>query len=842
MKTYLLDLTAAELAGPAIAGGKGHGVGRLHRYGLPVPEALTLSADACRDALGADFLAQAMPLAERRSRVMSLPFPPTLAADIEIALRARGWLTLPLAVRSSATQEDSRSASFAGLHHSQLNMQGLPAVLDAIRAVWASQWSDAATVYREHRGLPPADGRMAVVIMPMVEARCSGIAFSCHPLTGRDDQVVISAVAGLAEQLVAGVVNGEEIVLTFPRDVTQAIAIERNGNNTLSQEQAQDLARLVRDAALALDLAEPWYDFEWTWDGRQFQLVQARPITTHAWPSYPGLTGQGTMWSNGNTRDVVPDVMDAFDWGPARQMVNLMLEQGWHRAGYRLLPGAQRVALIQGRLYLNVSLLQWEGYDALGIQPTLLNRMMGGHHSDIVVPPATFRQKLRRLGHILRYARQDKGARRNGRAQIANTHALCTRWRQEDLSRLDNPALVERMQTYVSHMYGQLDMIYLQGSSGGGLSMLMDLLERHLPGEAAALSAALMAGGPPSVTAQQNLDLLKLAALARQDPAASAMLLAGTNWQSLPTEHPFRLAFTTFLERYGHRGIYETYVRSPRWREQPGYLLEQITALMQQDADALPQRQQAAQQAAWQRLDSTLPWSARILARQFLHKAQVECNDREAARSAFAAFGEVMRLLALEIGQRLTSSGHIDAAAQAFQLLPEEMTAALLGQLSTHATRHRVRDRMRQAKHWQENPAAEVVLDGKSIAPPPIQASNASWHGLAIGVGKAQGAARLIRHPSESARLVPGDVLVAPSTDPAWTPLFLKAGALVMETGGYLSHGAIVARELCIPAVANLPGILTQLQDGQPLVVDGWRGTINLVNTTPQKGELRPDA
>ncbi|TDR79719.1 PEP/pyruvate-binding domain-containing protein [Paludibacterium purpuratum] len=835
MKTYLLDLAAAEHAGPAIAGGKAYGLGRLHRYGLPVPDMLVLTAAACRDALGEDFLAQAIPQAERRSQVASRPLPPELAAQIEAALSPRGWLERPLAVRSSATQEDSRSASFAGLHQSRLHVRGLTAVLDAIPAVWASQWSDEAAAYRAHRGLPPADGGMAVVIMPMIEARCSGIAFSCHPLSGRDDQVVISAISGLADQLVAGAVNGEEIVLTFPRDITQAIAIQRDRSAILSDEEAQTLARLVRDAAQALDLAEPWYDFEWTWDGRHFQLVQARPITTHVWPSYPGLSGQGTIWSNGNTRDVVPDVMDAFDWGPSRQMVNLMLEQGWRRAGYRLLPGAQRAALIQGRLYLNVSLLQWEGYDALGIQPALINRMMGGHHPDIVVPPATLRQKLRRLGHMLRYAWQDKGARRNGRAQVADTHARAAQWRREDLSRLDGPALAERMLAQAGHVYAQLDLLYLQGSSGGSLSMLMELLERHLPGEAAALSAALLAGGPPSVTAQQSLDLLALSALARQDQAASSMLRAGADWRTLPAEHPFRLAFAAFLERYGHRGIYETYVRSPRWREQPGYLLEQITALMQQDPDALRQRQQAAQQAAWQRLNSALPWGARIQARLFLRKTQVECNDREAARSAFSAFGEAMRLLALEIGQRLTNSGHLGAAAQTFQLLPEEMIAALHGQLPTHATRHRVQDRLRQAKHWQENPAAEVVLDGKSIAPPPILASDASWRGLAIGVGQAQGAARLIRHPSESARLAPGDVLVAPSTDPAWTPLLLKAGALVMETGGYLSHGAIVARELCIPAVANLPGILAQLQDGQPLAVDGWCGTVSIVNTAPSQ-------
>jgi pyruvate,water dikinase len=100
------------------------------------------------------------------------------------------------------------------------------------------------------------------------------------------------------------------------------------------------------------------------------------------------------------------------------------------------------------------------------------------------------------------------------------------------------------------------------------------------------------------------------------------------------------------------------------------------------------------------------------------------------------------------------------------------------------------------------------------------------WSGISVSPGIASGSARIVRHPNDAAHLLQGDILVAPSTDPGWTPLFLRAAAIVMETGGFLSHGAIVAREYGIPAVANVPGILKALHDGEPIAVDGSRGRV----------------
>ncbi|MBI2306311.1 MAG: phosphoenolpyruvate synthase [Rhodocyclales bacterium] len=802
----ILDFAAAADAGPRLAGGKGHQLGRLARYGLPVPDGFVLTTAAFAQAASLD-----------------------LEALVAGALRARGWEATPLAVRSSAPMEDSRRASFAGIHHSALNVVGSAAVAAAVRAVWDSLAAPQAVAYRARLGIDEA--AMAVVVMPMVPAVAAGVAFSCDPASGRDDRVVVNAVAGLADALVSGRVSGEEIVLEADPISEDYAVVRRSGAPAgLADARAVELAELVRETAFTLDYGAPWADIEWVWDGERFHLVQARPVTARPWHTYPALAGQPALWSNGNTRDAVPHVMNASDWAMSRRLVNLLLEPGWRLAGYPLLPGVQRAALFSGRLYLNAALLQWEGYDAVGIAPAAMNRLLGGHHPEIAVPPAGPRERAARAWRMLRYLARAGGRRRLGRRQVTAAHAACAAWRAENLAALDDDALARRYFALGLHSRRQNGLLFLQGSGGGSLSVLLDLIERYLPGEAHALAAALMAGGEPSVTARQGYELQALATAAAGEPAAAALLHAGrADWQGLPDDSPFRRRFAAFVDRYGHRGIYETYARNPRWREDPAYLLRRIADLMDNDPAALAARQETARQAARARLADGLPWWARRLAGALAKAATVECNDREAARSAFIAYGEVGRYLLLEIGRRLAARGCLARAEQAFHLLPPEVAAALAGRLAGDALRHRVADRERLCAEWEANPAPDVIHEGAAApaaAPAAVAAADGVWRGTAVGAGRAAGAARVVRHPEEGGGLAAGEILVAPSTDPAWTPLFLQAGGLVMETGGYLSHGAIVAREFGIPAVVNLPGILAALADGETVEVDGGSGVV----------------
>lgn len=540
----LMDLADAAESPSALVGGKGRSLGIMRQLGLPVPEGFVITAPALAAAF-ADAPRAPTPPAE---------LPNLLAQAIQDELARRGWIGTPLAVRSSAPQEDSAAASFAGIHRSELNVLGQPSLDRAIAAIWSSLWTPQAIAYRARFGIGEADAAMAVVVMPMVPAVAAGVAFTCEPQTGRDDRIVINAVHGLGEALVSGIESGEEIVLEEDRITDDLVLVSRRASTqrravvalaeggttaedlaetaepVLADALALDLGALLRDAAQALDYTDPCYDLEWVWTGERFVLVQARPVTARTWVSYAGLAGQPAIWSNGNTRDVVPHVMAAMEWIGWRRAVDLLLEQGYRLAGFPLDPGASRAALIHGRLYLNASLIQWEGFDAFGVAPKAMNALMGGHHPEIAVPVPTWRDRVRRGKMLLAYLMRSGGFRRRGRRQALETFTEVRRWREEDMTVMSDGELIQRMRRLASTLRSSSEMMFLQGSSGGNLHLLLDLVERRRPGESHALVAAIMAGGEPSVSAQQAYDLLALAQSAAKDQSTRAWLRQGPPW------------------------------------------------------------------------------------------------------------------------------------------------------------------------------------------------------------------------------------------------------------------------------------------------------------------------
>ncbi len=862
MSALLLDWPSASAQGPAAAGGKGWQLALMAQLGVPVPDGFVIHADASGGRRAGD------------------PVPQALRDALARELAVRDWETTPLAVRSSAPQEDSAQASFAGIHLSRLNVIGVDAVAEAVQAAWDSVWEPAAVAYRQRLGLDGEAPAMAVVVMPLLPAVAAGIAFTCDPLSGRDDPLLIHAHWGLGEALVGGQADGDEYRLqsnesTDGDDALRVIERRLGGKQrmtrvlsgggttvidtpaqqaaqaVLSDAQAVALGKLARDAASALDFANPRYDIEWVWDGERFWIVQARPVTARARHTYPALREQPRYWSRGNTREIMPDPLSALDWHGCRTMANRMLTLGFSLSGYPILAGTEHAALFDGRLYLDVSLMQWECYDALGVRPDAVNRLLGGTQPEIAVPPPSARDRLARGLRMLRYLVRSPGQRRLGEAALARAEEQARDWREQTLP--DDRAALARLLREQFRTVAQADpLFFLQGSAGGTLAGLIDLVEKYCPGEGYAVTAALMAGGEPSVTAQQGYALIALAETAAADGDALAWLRSpqriGAQWaRQLPAHSPFRRAFAEFLDRYGHRATAESYVRQPRWREAPDYLLDTVLGMIGSNAEAVRQRQRVAAAQAWQRLRRAIPPLARpamlAVLKRLVRVATRECNQREAARSALMRYLEAVRRTALALGTQLARGGKEDGFERpddVFHLTAFELLAVAEGRMPLrHAARRAARraevladqaDRAEPAVIVEQPGALPAVFS--SAEPSATYVADAAagrWSGTPVGAGQARGPACVARSPQQATAMANGDILVAPSTDPAWTPLFLRAGGLVMETGGYLSHGAIVAREFGIPAVVNLPGILSQLADGDTLMVDGNRGTVQRV-------------
>lgn len=834
---------------PVSVGGKARQLARLKQFGLPVPEGLVIPAGWCP------------------SHTDGESFPPELAGALQEALAARSWLNVPLAVRSSAAGEDSAKASFAGIYRSSLNVCGMEQVQAAIREVWSSLWSPAAMAYRRKLGLGTDDAApgMAVIIMPLLPAVASGIAFTCDPISGRDDRLVIHAQWGLGESLVGGQTDGDEYV--FAEDPLDdhwtllhrrmggkaAKAVVQSGGGTamipataaeagafvLSSHQASHLAELLRDAAVALDFTTPFYDLEWVWDGDRFWLTQGRPVTARPRYTYAVLQAQPAYWTRGNTCEVVPEPLSPIDWSNSRKLVNGLLTQGYLLAGYPVLPGAQRAGLFHGRLYLALSLLQWECFDALGIGPKAVNMLIGGRQPEIAVPATSLGVRLARLRRVLRYMLRSPAQRRRGMQAVERTMAEAGRWRRQAPPG-DGAGLRAEILRQFRAGRGAADIFFLQGSGGGSLSMLVEQLDKYFPGEGYALGTALLAGGEPSVTARQGYELMALARLSREIASREGHEASSNHQRDCNRENPeFQRAFDRFLEHYGHRGLYETYFRNPRWREAPEYLLASLAPLGEVDEAALRTRQQAAVAEALTRIKAGVPFWKRVFIEGLTKAARQECNQREAARSALVAYMEPERQLLLAAGRHLVGQGALARETDIFQLMLSEILRALGGDIPAPGVRARVAERNGLFEQWSRETAPDVLVEAAqhsalgwqgqdTVAP---ANDSLRYRGIPTGTGRAKGRACLLRHPSEGYRLQPGDILIAPSTDPGWTPLFLSAGGLVVETGGYLSHGAIVAREFGIPAVVNLPGILDKLKDGDRVEVDGTSGVVTLLES-----------
>ncbi|MET0091820.1 MAG: PEP-utilizing enzyme [Candidatus Thiodiazotropha sp.] len=293
--------------------------------------------------------------------------------------------------------------------------------------------------------------------------------------------------------------------------------------------------------------------------------------------------------------------------------------------------------------------------------------------------------------------------------------------------------------------------------------------------------------------------------------------------------------------------MYESYFRHPRWRESPDYLFDTIRGLMNRDLESLHQHQTSSANRALATLRERLPFWLLPLVKRLIQDAHAETNLREAARSALVALMEPQRRLLMQLSVNWRCRGLIDDAEAIFELSLPELRQIIEGTIGTEGIRNRLTDRRTQLRRWLETDAQAVFVKQTGQPAHTFDEKHAitpegDWiEGMAVGTGRARGRARILRSPEEGVRLEPGEVLVAPSTDPSWTPLFLKAGGLIMETGGYLSHGAIVAREFGIPAVVHLPGILEQLKTGDEVEVDGCLGRIRRVRSEFQQPARAPD-
>ena len=472
----------------------------------------------------------------------------------------------------------------------------------------------------------------------------------------------------------------------------------------------------------------------------------------------------------------------------------------------------------------------------MGAAPREINETIGGHQPEIEInekKPFAGIKGCKRLGRLLKFIIIYQKTRKNTKKSFDNMDGVTRDLLKENFKSLADKDFINKSAEIRSATMEFAPVFMFCATSL--MAPLEKALEKIFPDKGKAMANALMAGSADITSAQHGYRLVEMAEIARGDAAARRFFSSETFnpllWEKeLPEESPFKQSLQNFLEEYGHRGVYEVDIINPRWREDPSYLLNIIRNTIETaDLSKIKARQNEKADEAWRGVNQRIPFYMRVLIKYLLKQAQKGAELREMAKSVFIKIFEPFRFMLQEIGHSFAKKGILLEPADIYHCAWNEIISILQGDWDGRGLDVLVAERKARRKEMEALSPPDLIIDeAPHFAEPVTRSSGNVLTGMGVAAGRASGAARLIYHPDEGAKLQAGDVLVAPSTDPGWTPLFLMVSAIVMETGGGGSHGSIVAREYGIPAVVNVPGVMKVIKDSQLITVDGDEGKIYL--------------
>ena len=874
----VVNLRSREARSRTLCGGKGAGLAALIDAAMPVPEGFVVTTAAFTEFLAHNGLESAcseldhvelqrrVELGERlRQGISTGDFPRSIAEGIQgmlAAIEERIGQRPLWAVRSSAIAEDTDRASFAGQYDTSLGVAASQ-ITEAVRHSWRSSFSEHAIRYRAQQRTD--ENRMAVLVQVLVHAETAGVCFTIDPLTG-EPRIVINANYGFGESVVGGQVTPDTFILDrldtksileiaghkhtqtiVGANGVEAIEVSADKQDSLclSPAEATEIARL----ALSVEkLHGGPVDVEWAYQGAQLFLLQARSITSERASSSPPpkdwipasntqIDPKYPLYSNGNISEVLPGCVTPLSWDHTGQLIEHAFQTQLEALG-AIDPSDEAPSVLgffYHRPYINVSLLLEAATRTPGMTPDTV-------HEELIGKPESRTPALRaadflphRFGRLWRVLRVVLVHARtlSSRIEACRHSAESDETRVSDawLTSASDELLLEQVRMNADLAAPSVVHVWASTLASVAFTQLRRFTARWLGDEDGALASELVTGIEhlPSIAPALALQGLcekiarseDLAMLFRSDADDTAIL------EALRSD-PLNQELEDFLSRYGHRGVSEAELQRSCWREDPA----QVVSLMRNNfrpGAATPidvfARQRRAHEAAMGKLDVLSAWR-RFWLRALIRRARSGLLNRETMKDLVVRRLDRSRRVYRELNRRLVARHLIVSPDDMFFLRWSELRDLVAGTWSAREVAELMEERQRDYRWSRQVDVPKLQRGRPRVLDPEELKYDLELAGMGVSPGRITGTARVVTDPRHGAYIEPGEILVAPVTDVAWTPLFAQAGGLVVEVGGLLSHGSIVAREYGVPTVVGVAGATRSIRTGDRISVDGSSGRV----------------
>ncbi len=854
----------------AEVGGKGLSLMKGSQAGLPVPPGFILSVSfflswfqELRDTKAwSEFIQPNTYDLEQscyalKQHAFALSLTKQQEQELSAALQQYGKETL-FAVRSSSPEEDLEGASFAGGYETILGVT-TKTIEYAIKQAFASCLDYRVTVYKQEHGFAITDPKIAVIVQQQIPSEIAGVGFSLNPVTNNYDEAVFTANWGLGETVVQGIATPdtytcdkvrmhrmnkqlgtkETSIWLLPNGGTKEERDTRHTQLTLTDDQVRELTTLLKEVE---NLYQKPTDIEWAYYKEKLYLLQARPIT-----SYVPLPSEMVTSPAENKRlylDLTISVQGITH--PISIMGTSLFKVFLKTIGYKFFNrdltkniNKTPAFVSNGRIYLNLSaFLQLLGRSRLLSFVTLFDPLAAKALSEVDLK--MYRTQIRKV-HLLPwkfsfhfpsialdiYQARNHPLHMHKKTQqallqfVADVRKMATR-------EMPITLLADKlMQGLIDHI--ALKTVPLFITAHAAFSDLKKIAGQENKDLLEQLNKAL----PNNLTTEMGLSLFQVSETLPNNLSLET-LVSGIQANNLPAS--FLSAWNTFLNTYGFRGPEEIDLAAPRYHENPTLLLDIVLTLKQSQQNTQEQfennqlKRKQAYETLYQKIHAKNPKEAKHFASLYA-VFEIFAGYREAHKYYVALVIDILRQKTLQEAKKLYKANRLDSVHQVFDLTLEQLDAGLKD-TSLHLQGQAEQNR-RSYDRLSKIPQLPTLIDSHGLILKPkstIQEAGVVT-GMPVSSGIARGKINVLHNPSEKP-LKKGDILVARATDPGWTPLFVNASAVILEVGGMLQHGALVAREYGLPCVTGVENATTLWKDGTLVEVDGSQGIIRIIANT----------